>query len=159
MSLEKSNRQEEWLWDVGKKVGHGWCNLFHQATAHPNVVIADHGRITGNVLHTEERRVVPSRVQRVEQMLAVIVKGEATMRQPQHAAAMRRLASDQGGPTGRAGGRSAEGLPKQHALIGQLLEPRRGNRGTIWLDRAACIMRMQIQNIGSGHSAPLQIAD
>ena len=113
----------------------------------------------GNVLHAEERRVVPSRAQRVEQMLAVIVEGKATMRQPQHATAMRRLASDQGGPTGRACGRSAEGLPKQHALIGQLLETWRGNWCAIRLDRAACIMRMQVQNIGSGHSAPLQIAD
>src|SRR5947209_2737797 len=99
------------------------------------------------MLFCNQGRMIALFAKRVKQVLRVIVQRETAMRQAKHATTMSILAGKQARPAWRTRGRCAESFTKQHALFSQALNIERWNSVSIWLDIAACIMGMKIENV------------
>src|SRR5216684_8514137 len=92
--------------------------------------------------------------QRVQQVLVVVIQRKPAMRQAKHTCAVRILARQQACAARRACWCSAECLAEQYSLFGQALNVWRWNSMTIGLHIAACVVRMNVENIGVHLKAP-----
>src|SRR6266568_8194759 len=99
------------------------------------------------MLFSNQGRLIALFAKRVKQMLRVIIQRETAMRQAKHATTVSILTGKQARPAWRTRGRCAESFTKQHTLFSQALNIERWNGVPIWLNIAACIMRMKIENV------------
>src|ERR1700694_5154977 len=99
------------------------------------------------MLFANQGRLIALFAKRVKQVLRVIVQRETAMRQAKHATTVSILTCKQACPAWRTRGRCAERFTKQHALFCQALNIGRWNGVPIWLNVAACIVRMKIENV------------
>ncbi len=154
MDLEEAGIEEEGLGgSVTQELDRLRGHLLGVRITFQDLVVADRLGLPRNMLHADQRGVVPGAAQRMDEVLLVVVEPEAPVGQPEHATGMGRLSGQEGGAAGGAGRGGAERLSEQHPLLGQALDARRGHGVAIRLDVPAGVMRMQIDNVWQAHSA------
>ena len=118
---------------------------------HP--VVADDVRALGDVLLADQRRVIADLAQGVDDVVGVVVQRPAPVGEAQHPVRVRVLAGEQACAGRRAGGRGAERLPEQDALLGQSLDARGGHGEAVRLHVAAGVVRVQVEDVRARHEA------
>ena len=116
-----------------------------------DVVVADVERVRRDVLLADEPRPVAGVAEHVHEVALGMVQAVAAVREPEHAGRVRALAGEQRRPRPRAHRRGAERLAEQHALVGEVLDVRRGHRVPVGLHVAAGVVRVQVEDVGCRH--------
>ena len=105
------------------------------------------GVVVGQVLGPRQRGGVSGVVQRVDQVVGVVVEPKAAVGQPEHAVDMGVLAREQAGTAGRAGGVGGKGVAEEHALLGERLQRGRRHGVAVRLDITPRVMAVQVEDI------------
>jgi hypothetical protein len=114
-----------------------------------HLVVADRLRLLGDVLLADQGRGVAGTAQHVDDVMAVVAQRPSPMREAEHAVALPVLAGQQARTAGRAGGRRAECLAEEDALVGERLHVRHRHRLAVGLDVAAGVVRVQVEDVRS----------
>src|SRR5215203_2040855 len=93
-------------------------------------------------------RPVTELVQGVDDMLAVVVKREATVSEAYHPVGVRVLPGQEARPAPGARRCSAERLAKEHTLLGELLDVRRVYRVSVRLYPPTRIVGVYVEDVG-----------
>ena len=84
----------------------------------------------------------------MQHMPRVILQSKAAMSQAKHSVGVRAHAGKQGGPAWGAGWRGVASVAEKDSRGGELLQVGRGDSVAIGLDVAACVVRMDVENVG-----------
>jgi len=150
VGLEEPDRHEERLLRALHRVERARSDQPGEVRVEtPDFVVADHPWVLRDVLLADEDGAVAGLLQRVDQVLAVVVELPAAMGESGHAVVVAMLTGQQGRTTSRAGRRRTEGPPEERALVGQQLHVRRRHRVAVGLDVAATVMRVDVEDVGA----------
>ena len=149
MGLEEAHRHEERAARGAQALDRGGRDVVRAIARHrQDLVIPDDVRVLGDVLLSDQYRVVAGLPQRMDEVLAVVVKRPTPVGQAQHPVVVAVLAGQQRRAATGAGGRRAEGLAKKHALVGQELDVRRRDLEPVWLHVPAGVVRVDVEDVG-----------
>jgi hypothetical protein len=147
--LEEADRREERL---GRVAGEEVDSLrrdeldVRPADA-PDVVVAEHVDIVGDVLLADQLRVVAGSAQRVDHVLRVVEQLESAMREPDHAVAVRVLTRHQARAAARAARRRGERLAEQDPLVREQLDVGGRDEVPVRLHIATGVVRVQVDDV------------
>ncbi len=157
MGLDEADAEEEGLrWRVAQEGDGGGCDRCGAVVRQiDHAIVADDRRVAGDVLYADQRRRIADTAQCVDQMLPVVGEDEATMGEAKHPAAVRCLPGQEGGAAPGAGRGGGAGPPEEDAFLRETLEVGRRDGVAVGLHVASRVVRMDVENVRSGHRALL----
>ena len=111
------------------------------------MVVPEITRVLRDVLFAHQAGPVPGVAQNIDDVPLGMAQAIAAMRQAQHPGLVGALSGEQGGPRPGADRGGTEGLPEEHTLVGEMLDVRCRNWVPVGLHRAACVVRVQIEDV------------
>jgi hypothetical protein len=148
VGLEEADRHEEGLLGGAEALDRGRGDVGGVVAVDlDHLLVADHLRVLGDVLLADQDRAVAGLMQRMDEVLAIVVELPAAVGEAQQAVVVAVLAREQGGAAARAGRRCAEGVAEEHPLVSEQLDVRRRHRKAVGLDVAAGVVGVDVEDV------------